>query len=457
MKKFNHGMIVRVLALGITLIILMATLNIVALTEDIQPNRILGQNGMILMLVGTLGLYIYIFHRQTIKQVNKWLLFLTLCLVTLVPSFILGHTDLIWLIPFSTSALIIAIMLDESLGIVTHIMLILIIAIEGSLTADFLMFYSISGIISIFLIGKAKERQRIFYGSIYVIVLNIVLLTLIQFNHGIGWVLPTGRQLLYVGVNAVFSIVLATGSLPLWETLFNITTPYKLLELTNASQVLLKRLMMEAPGTYHHSQMVANLAETAALDIGANAILARTGALYHDIGKLKNPNYFIENQNGFNPHDELAPDSSAKIIISHVDDGVKLAQEHKLPVQIVDIIRQHQGNAILGYFFDKAKHTESSYDIDAKDFTYRGPKPLTNEAAIVMLADCVEAYVRSNPERNATLEGVQTMIDEMILMRFKEGQLNKSDLKISDLPLVAESFLKVYNGMFHERIKYVKE
>ena len=166
--------------------------------------------------------------------------------------------------------------------------------------------------------------------------------------------------------------------------------------------------------------MVANLAETATADIGGNALLARTGALYHDVGKLKQPEYFTENQNGTNPHDDLAPDASATIIISHVDFGVKMAKEYKLPKSVIDIIRQHQGDALVKYFYHKAKDHSDGFEIDDDAFRYDGPKPQTNEAAIVMLADCVEAYIRGLDEVEREMSVIDESIKKSFIINFKK-------------------------------------
>jgi putative nucleotidyltransferase with HDIG domain len=335
--------------------------------------------------------------------------------------------------------------------------MVLMIGVISPLSIEYILFFIISGSVGTFLITTAKERQKIFYVALYMIFVNAFLVVLIS--------LVTSRTSfdfdIYVMINAVvnaaLSVIITTGSMPLWETVFDVMTSYKLLELTNSNQKLLQRLMIEAPGTYHHSQMVANLAETATADIGGNALLARTGALYHDIGKLKNPEYFTENQNGTNPHDELSPDSSAKIIIAHVSDGVAMAKESNLPKSVVDIIAQHQGDTTVRYFYYQAKEHSDGFEIDEKLFKYAGPKPGSNEAAIVMLADCVEAYVRALNESDRTMTVIDNVIKEIINGKLADNQLEACELKISELTIIAKAFRKVYNGMYHERVKYPKQ
>lgn len=205
-------------------------------------------------------------------------------------------------------------------------------------------------------------------------------------------------DLAYAVGGAVVSAVLCVGLQPILETAFNLVTPSKLIELSNPNQPLLRRLMIETPGTYHHSMVVANLAEAAAEAVGANALLARVGAYYHDIGKLIRPMYFKENQMGENPHDKTDPRVSTAILTEHTRDGVELARKHRLPEPIIDMIRQHHGDTPVMYFYAKAVKMLGEENVDIRDFRYDGPKPQTAEAAILMLSDTVEAAVRSMSE-----------------------------------------------------------
>jgi putative nucleotidyltransferase with HDIG domain len=252
----------------------------------------------------------------------------------------------------------------------------------------------------------------------------------------------------------VFASVLALGTLPIWEYLFGIITPIRLIELSNPNQPLLKRLLMEAPGTYHHSIIVANLAESAAEAVGANGILARVGAYYHDIGKLSRPYYFRENQlSSDNPHDRLDPALSASIIISHARDGVKLAQKYKVPKILQDFMLQHHGTTPVIYFYHKSKNnSDNPNDVKLDDFRYAGPKPQSPETAIVMLADTVEAAVRSLPE--PTSEKIDELIRRLIKEKLEDGQLDECRLTLKDLDSIATAFKNVICGIFHERVEY---
>jgi putative nucleotidyltransferase with HDIG domain len=255
-------------------------------------------------------------------------------------------------------------------------------------------------------------------------------------------------------VNGLVSAVLAIGLLPYLETAFDITSAIRLLELSNPNHPLMRTLLMEAPGSYHHSMIVGNLAEAAAEAVGADALLARVQAQYHDIGKTRRPYFFIENQYGAdNPHDRIAPSLSTLIITSHVKDGLELARQYKLPKVVVDVIPQHHGTDMVKYFYHKAMESAKEDEIiDKKDFSYPGPPPQSKETAIVMLADSVEAAVRSLKEPTpGRIEGV---VRKLIKDRLHSGQLDESDLTFKDLDKIAEAFVRVLAGLFHHRIEY---
>jgi cyclic-di-AMP phosphodiesterase PgpH len=249
----------------------------------------------------------------------------------------------------------------------------------------------------------------------------------------------------------VISGIVAVGLLPALENIFKITTPAKLLELSDPNHPLLKRLLMEAPGTYHHSLYVGNLAEAACEAVGANALLARVGAYYHDVGKLKNPRYFVENQrNNVNPHDNMEPGESAQMIMGHVDAGMELLSKYNLPTEIKKIVQQHHGNTPVAFFYHKAKNSENGADIN--DFRYPCPRPDTKESAIVMLADTVEAAVRTldDPGDKELLAFIQKLIRD----KYDDGQLDLTPLTRRDITMIGQAFAGVYSGMIHTRIKY---
>lgn len=253
-------------------------------------------------------------------------------------------------------------------------------------------------------------------------------------------------------LNGVGSSIVVIGGLPYIENFFGLLSPLKLLELADPSHPLLKRLQVEAPGTYHHSLLVANLAEAAAEEICADALLARVGSYYHDIGKLKRPHLFVENQmDQKNYHAKIKPSLSMLVIVSHVKDSVDLAREYGLPQIVIDIIIQHHGTTIVSYFYHKAKE-EKGEEVNPDEFRYPGPKPQTKEAAIVMLADSVEASARSLSE--FTPSKLESLVREVIKARVEDGQLSESPLSFRDLEKIVYAFIKVLRGMYHSRIEY---
>ncbi|MCT4544075.1 MAG: HDIG domain-containing protein [Vallitalea sp.] len=454
MPTKKKGSKVNLLTIFIAIITGLATIIsvLVALNSN-NTYKNIGIAGFIVLLFVLLYIYIYYYNRTFFKYKNKTLLYTCIYIIVMVPVVFMNKLPYL-LIPIPIAGMLIAMMIDNRLGIITNLVLTIVGLLVSGNGIEFFIFYVISGSLACLVISQAKKRNKIVFISAFLVIINVILVLLINlYKYGS----LTNLQLtdIFYGIlNSIFSVIITIGSLPLWETLFDVATPVKLLELTNSDHKLMQRLLIEAPGTYHHSQMVSNLAQTAANDIGCNALLAKTGALYHDIGKLKNPIYFTENQNGVNPHDDLDPISSAKIIINHVDYGVKLATENHLPKPIRSIIKQHHGNTLVKYFYHEAKENSDGFVVDENEFKYNGPKPQTNEAAIIMLADCVEAYVRALPESKRTLTNIEVCIDEIINNKFQEGQLNECNLKIKELPIIGYSFMKVYNGLYHERVEY---
>ena len=256
-------------------------------------------------------------------------------------------------------------------------------------------------------------------------------------------------------VNAALSVILAVGSFAVIGNLFGIMTVFQLLELANPSSRLLRRLLLETPGTYHHSVMVGNLAERAAETIGADPLLARVAAYYHDIGKMKNPLAFIENQAGArNIHDDLTAETSARIISSHIRDGIDLGYEYGLPVQIIGFIPQHHGTSVMSYFYGKALREVGGNEevVNQETFRYPGPKPQSPEAAILMLSDGVEASVRSLDEKDEP--SIRAMVDRIVDARVEDGQLDDAELTLKNISQIKEAFVQQLLGMYHQRIKY---
>lgn len=313
-------------------------------------------------------------------------------------------------------------------------------------------FISFSGsALAIFSERDIKNRTQIFRSFFFILIgytLSILAISLVRIEDS----QKLWMKLIFGGVNAVMSPIIAYGLLIFYERVFKVTTDLTLLELSDFNHPLLKELSSKAPGTFHHSIIMGNLCEAAAVSIGANQTLARVGCYYHDIGKLSKPQYFIENQlDQNNKHNELNPSISTKIIISHVKDGIDLARKYKLPEEIVNFIPMHHGTTLVSYFYDKAK---SSTKEEVIDYIYRypGPKPQTKETGIVMLADAIEASTRTIED--PTPQRLENKIKEVIRNRFMEGELDECDLTLKDLTKIKESFLVTLLGIHHHRLKY---
>ncbi|MGL5675893.1 MAG: HD family phosphohydrolase [Cellulosilyticaceae bacterium] len=355
-------------------------------------------------------------------------------------------------IPLSIGAMLMAILIKKEIAIIMHLILVIISAIACKGDIIFILYVLMTGVIGIMIVASMQQRKQTMKCALLVGALHMLIYISLNLVVGVDIeprLLIRGGQAFAVGL---VEVVLVVGSLPLWEAAFGFITPIQLLELTNPNQPVLKRLLIEATGTYYHSLLVANLAEAAASDIGANTLLTRVGGYYHDIGKLQSSNYFKENQVRDNPHDYMDPKSSCDIILSHVTSGVEIAETYKLPKCVKDMIRQHHGTGIIQFFYVKAK--EMDEEVLLKDFQYPGPKPQTREAALIMLADVVEATVRAMQHKIGTEVSVEDVVRKMVKQKLDEGQLDECPLYISDIEKIIHSFTHMLKGMYHERIEY---
>lgn len=411
---------------------------------------------LLVIVASCIFLFLYFLYVDALLKEQKiQMVFWSFILLGYIPSIFLIDFNLQILTILLMAALITS-MIHVRLGLFTNFVMLSLLIITKQTDIDTVIFYALSGSFICLTLPQANNREKMVYVAIGNFFALSILNILIQLNL-VGDLKFNVMNVLLSGLNGFLVIILVYGSEPIWETVFRITSSARLIELSNSNEPLLQRLLIETPGTYHHSMLVANLAEKAAQDISADYHLARAGALYHDIGKLQNPEYFIENQKGYNIHDELAPDSSAQYIKRHISDGMQLAKEYKLPESVKDIIIQHQGNAIISYFYTKALEHSDGFEIDKTLFMYDGPKPQTKEAAIVMLADCVEAAVKSLEGDKKTVETIQIMIKKVTHSVFVSGQLDACPLLFKELLIIEAAFLKVYNGMYHERIRYERE
>jgi putative nucleotidyltransferase with HDIG domain len=357
-------------------------------------------------------------------------------------------TDTIYLLPISFFIFLFALYFDIYFAIIFTIIFSSLFGVTLNSMPIFTYLFA-SGMVAAFSTQTINSRLSLYRPMVYVALANIsaILFADVYLLKGHIDLLHLGEG----GLNSILGAVLFVLLLPLFEKLFDFTTDLTLLELGNLNLPLFKKMAMEAPGTYHHSIVVANLAEVGARVIDADPILARVGAYYHDIGKLKKPAYFIENQIGVkNPHDDLKPQMSALIIISHVKDGVEMAKKMKLPKKLVSIIEQHHGTTAIELFYKKALAMASSIDEDT--FRYPGPKPKTKESALVMLADTVEAAARS--EKNITVMKLRKILKDNIEKKFNDGQLDDCPINRQNLEQVKTAFLSILTGVFHPRVEY---
>lgn len=405
---------------------------------------------VIILLAATLILYMNFFCRDLlISRKNSILISAVILLVLLIAWIICPLNP--YLIPVFMIPMLISILLDIRLGIVINLLVSLAIAFMTGGNQAFLYASVIGGTFAAFIVSGANQRSRISISGVAVAIVNAIVVACIGLINK-STLMSIAEKALFVAVNGMLSTILTIGTLPFFESVFNIITPLKLLELSNPNHPLIKRLLLEAPGTYHHSLMVGNLAEVATEAINGNALLARVGAYYHDVGKLKRPSFFKENQISDNPHDKMSPSLSTLIITSHTNDGVEIAEKYKIPEAIRDIISQHHGNTLVAYFYYKAKKTDKDDIIKQEDFRYQCSRPTSKEAAVVMLADSVEAAVRAMPDKT---EGkIEGLVRKIIKDKLDDGQLDLCDLTLKDLDTVARSFMRVFDGYFHKRTEY---
>jgi putative nucleotidyltransferase with HDIG domain len=403
----------------------------------------------ILFLAMILLLYHYdkITKSRMFKQKSLYLIVL-LSTIYLVIGKITYATNTIYLLPIAFFIFICALYFNLYASIIITIIFAAVFSFTLNSIPIFIYLF-VSGIVAAFSIQTIDSRLSLYRPLLYVAVANVVTILFIDM-----YLLKGNIVVLHVGLGVLNSILASVSLallLPLFEKIFDFTTDLTLLELGNLNLPLFKEMAIEAAGTYHHSIVVGNLAEAGANAIGADPILARVGAYYHDIGKLKKPDYFIENQIGVkNPHDNLKPQMSVLVIISHVKDGIEMAKKMKLPKKLIDIIEQHHGTTTIELFYRKALHI--SVDTNQDSFRYPGPKPKTKEAALVMLADSIEASARS--DKTITITKLQRIVKDSIARKFDDGQLDDCPIARSDLVHVSTAFLPILTGIFHPRIDY---
>ncbi|GGN54608.1 MULTISPECIES: HD family phosphohydrolase [Oceanobacillus] len=400
--------------------------------------------------------------RETMnKRVLAALLTISFIVVTLMKVVSLFSTDnnqLFYIMPIAMGALLLKLFISERLAIIMAGIYAIIGTvifnglIPGALNIEAGIYFFFSQLAGIIFFPQVKDRLAILKAGLGIILVNILTVLLFLFLSFEKYTLiDFFLNSAYGLVSAFLAAVLTIGLLPFFETGLGILSDTRLLQLSSPNQPLLKKLLVEAPGTYHHSVMVANISETACEAIGANGLLARVGAYYHDIGKTVRPQFFIENQlSNQNPHDRMDPKESAKIIISHPYDGVEMLKENKLPKEIIEIAKSHHGTSLLKFFYYKEK--EKNPDVQEEEFRYPGPKPQSKEAAVVSICDSVEAAVRSLSE--PTEEKIEEIVAAIMSDKIADGQLDESPLTLTELKVIQRTICDSLKGFFHSRIQY---
>lgn len=422
--------------------------------------------GLILLITIILSALYYYFYqmkslpekRQTSLLLYGIIFVLSIVIMKIISMLqIFNYSGIGYLFPAALGGMLIRILIDEKLAIFTSI----ITAVCGSLVFNegvtgtlnfsegiYILFSSMAGVL---FLSSHNNRSKILQAGLFVVFVNLMtLLALMFLPNGQFSGMEYGYNFITALVSGIASAVLTIGLLPFFEASFGILSTMKLIELSNPNHPLLRKILMEAPGTYHHSVMVANLAESACEAIGANGLLARVGSYYHDIGKTRRPNFFIENQMHENPHDRLPPDKSAGIIIAHVMDGVQTLKKFHMPKEIVEIAEQHHGTTLLKFFYHKA--LQNNPEIKEEEFRYPGPRAQSKESAVVGIADSVEAAVRSLSQ--PTPELIESLVKKIVADRLQDGQLNECDLTIREIETVSHTLCETLKGIFHSRIEY---
>ncbi|MEB3186770.1 MAG: HDIG domain-containing protein [bacterium] len=416
------------------------------------------------LVLGTLGqlfvVYLRQFERRILHESRRFYFLALVILSTVAASGIMQVLDVSpFASPLGACAILLALFLGTRPAFVTSALLSVLISLAVGVhpgtppwAGGMGLLHAAGAIAAILAVHRVRARADLARAGIYIALVQGAIAASLAGLAGLP-LREVGHAAIAAGSSGVLSAIVAMGLLPYLEGLFEIVTPFKLLELANPAQPLLRLVLTKAPGTYHHSIMVGNLAEAAADAIGADGLLVRVGAYYHDIGKTKRPIFFVENQLGIeNMHDKLNPRLSARVIIAHVEEGLELARQHRLPRDISDFIATHHGKSLVSYFLHQAEQAEGPDAVSEEGFRYPGPRPWTREQAIVMLADATEATMRTL--KNPTIEQIEATVRRIIQKRLTEGELSEAPITLAELEIVAQTFIRITQGLYHQRIEY---
>ena len=357
----------------------------------------------------------------------------------------------IYVVPFAMIPIIVRVFLDSRTAFMAHVTIILLCSITLRFPHEFILLQVVAGMVAIYSLRELSQRSQLLRTALVVFISNALLYFAFELIHEDDLTKLNTRMYIYFMINGIL-LLFAYPLLFLLEKIFGFTSDVTLVELSNINNSLLREMSEVAPGTFQHSLQMANLAAAAANKIGGKSQLVRTGALYHDIGKMVNPAFFTENQSGVNPHKSLSYEQSAQVIISHITDGLKLAEKHNLPKVIKDFISTHHGRGLTKYFYISYKNEHPDEEVDQEKFRYPGPNPFTKEQAVLMMADSVEAASRSLPEY--TEESISTLVDKIIDTQVSEGYFKECPITFKDIATVKALFKEKLKTMYHTRISY---
>ena len=420
----------------------------------------LGAFFVVSILLFSLFAFLYIYRNHYFKDYKILVLISLLMYGIILFAWIVQSYQLpVYIIPIAMVSMLLTVLLDASVAIMISTIIILLISLLIGNDLDFAIIQFFISSMSIFSVRRLRKRRQIILTMLLLVFCSVFVFFSVMLFKGIDFLDYNYSTVGYLALASFLCPILSFGLVPLFEPTFGITTDLSLIELLDYDQPLLKKLMEDAPGTHTHSVKVGTLAESCANAVGARALLCRVGAYYHDIGKVKNPEYYAENQIGVNKHDSISPHMSAKILKQHVTDGLDLADEYGIPSIVKDFIATHHATNRMEYFYQKAlSQSDDSNKVNEAEFRYPGPKPTTKETAIVMIAEAIEA--QANSVKNPTFEKFETMIDEAIKGRLQDGQLDECPLTMSDLQKIKgrrdgkEGLLPVLSGLYHSRPEY---
>lgn len=408
------------------------------------------------LLVGVFLLYLRRYAREFFVRFNRLVFILLWLVLYSYLVYVVEQADILsaYIIPFCIVPIIIKNFFNDRLAIFTHIIVVLIASFLSSLGYEFTFIQILAGIIAVLSNVDTRDWSRFFYSMVFIFVIYAVAFlgfSLVQDGtlHTVNWQVYN-----WLFIN-VFLTLLAYPLIPLLERMFGFTSAISLIELSDMNRPLLRELALKAPGTWQHSLQVANLAEAAANDIGADPLLVRVAALYHDVGKMLYPEYFIENQNGYNPHEGISNLESAKMIISHVEEGEKLAKKYRLPRVLIDFINTHHGTTRVEYFYRKHLEENPDSEVDESLFRYKGPRPWTKEQTILMIADSLEAACKSL--KNPTGKDIDELIEKIIAGKIASRQLEDSKLTFLELDRSKRIFKQLLRSIYHVRVEYPED